>query len=282
MAFVIREARAADVDQIAPWTTDTFSWGDYVGSSLSDWIGDPRLHVLVVEDGDGVAVAVARAQLLSPTEGWLDAARVNPEVRRKGLGTLLNDACVEWVRGQGGRVARLAIEADNTAAHNQVLKLGYRATSTWVTYDHPVDPRARVKRDERLQTVGRADVDPAWMFWSTSDMAETGRGLMSFGWLWRRATVDDLTKAASEQRFLESPAGWVVIETPDPDEIDVVWLATSANEFPRLIDALLDLGADRSAETIVFRVPQTGWSGEALTRAGGIVRETQVYEKPLS
>ncbi|MDH3190579.1 MAG: GNAT family N-acetyltransferase, partial [Acidimicrobiia bacterium] len=130
MAFGIREARADDVDQIAPWTTDTFSWGDYVGSSLSDWIGDSRLHVMVVEDGHAVAVAVARAQMLSPTEGWLDAARVNPSVRRQGLGTMLNDACVEWVREQGGRVARLAIEADNSAAHNQVLKLGYRATST--------------------------------------------------------------------------------------------------------------------------------------------------------
>jgi hypothetical protein len=119
------------------------------------------------------------------------------------------------------------------------------------------------------------------MFWSTSDMAETGRGLMPIGWLWRKATVADLAMAASEQRLLESPAGWVVIQNRIPGEIDVVWVATSVNEFPRLVDGILDIAADRNVGTVAFRIPQTGWSGEALIRAGATLRETHVYAKPL-
>lgn len=281
MPFDIRAARDSDVAVISEWTRDTFSWGDYVGEALESWLDDPSLHVLVVENDKGAPAAVARAQMLSPTEGWLDAARVHPDSRRLGLGSMLNDALVSWVNDQGGLVARLAIEDDNKAARDQVAKLGYRLTSTWVTVDFDVEPRFRVSRPERLQAVGKADVDPAWMFWSTSDMAEAGRGLMPLGWLWRKATVADLRRAASEQRLLESPAGWVVIERRDPAVIDVAWLATSVNEFPRLIGGILDLAADRRAGSVVFRVPQTGWSGEALVRAGATLRETHVYSKAL-
>lgn len=281
MTFTVRAARAGDVEQIASWTRDTFRWGDYVGVALGEWIDDPELHVVVAVGGNGVPVAIVRAQMLSPTESWLDAARVHPDARRIGLGSQLNEACVDWARGRGALVARLAVEDDNIPAHNQVTRLGYRQTSTWVTVEREVDPRFRVSRPERMQVVGKADVDPAWMFWSTSELADVGRGLMSFGWLWRKATVQDLMNAAAEQRLLESPAGWVVIETRSADQIDVVWAATSFNEFPRLIDGILDLAADRQAEVVVFRLPQTGWSGEAIVRAGARLRETHIYAKAL-
>lgn len=281
MDFKERAARPGDVALIAAWTQDTFVWGDYVGEAMGDWIDNPDFHVLVVETDDGVPVAIARTQMLSKSEGWLDAARVHPDARRMGLGTRLNDAGLAWVRQQGGLVARLAVEDANTAAISQVEKLGYRKSSTWVTLDFAVDPDFKVARPERLQTVGRADVDPAWMFWSTSEMAEIGRGLMSFGWLWRKATVEDLNRAASEQRLLESPAGWVIIEARNPGEMDVVWAATSVNEFPRLVDGILDLAAERDIGIIVFRLPQTGWSGETLVRAGAKVSETHIFTKPV-
>ncbi len=281
MDYRVRAARSEDVALIASWTRATFAWGDYVGEAIGDWVDNPDFNVLVVEGEDGAPVAIARTQMLSAKEGWLDAARVHPDARRMGHGTRLNEAGVGWVRQQGGLVARLAIEDDNKAAMSQVEKLGYRRSSTWITLDFEIDPGFRVSRPERLQTVGRADVDPAWMFWSTSEMAEAGRGLMSLGWLWRKATVEDLSRAAREQRLLESPAGWVIIDTRTPGELDVVWAATSVNEFPRLVDGILDLAADRKVNAVVFRLPQTGWSGETLVRAGAAVSETHIFTKPV-
>lgn len=281
MKQTIRPARPADVEAIAPWTRQTFSWGDYVAESLPAWIDDPGLHVLVAADEDDQPVAMARVQMLSSTEAWLDAARVHPEWQRKGLGSMLNDAGVSWARDRGGRVARLVVEDKNEAAQNQVLKLGYRKTSTWICGRAGSDPRFRAVKSDRLSTVGRADVDPAWMFWSTSEISEAGRGLIPFGWIWRRATVDDVMQSAMSQRLLTSPAGWLISESAVPNELAVTWAATSANDFPRLISGVYDLAADRDIQEVMFRIPQTGWSGEALTRAGVETWEVYIYTKAI-
>ena len=107
MGVSVREARQEDVAAIAPWTQDTFEWGDYVADRLPSWIDDPALHVLVCESNDGTPLAVCRAQMLTPIEAWLDGARVHPEHRREGLGRMLNHAGVAWARDQGARVVRL-------------------------------------------------------------------------------------------------------------------------------------------------------------------------------
>lgn len=281
MAHTIRPARPADVELIAPWTQDTFTWGDYVASSLPSWIQDSALHVLVAADEHDRPTAMARVQMLSSTEAWLDAARVHPESQRQGLGSLLNDSCVQWAGDHGARVARLVVEDDNDAAQNQVHKLGYRKTSTWVCATADVDPTFRANRSDRLDTVGRFDVDPAWMFWSTSEISEAGRGLIPSGWLWRRATVGDVNNAAKSQRLFSNPAGWLILEDRTPETLDVTWVATSANDFPRLISGISDLAADRGIEKVMYRVPQTGWSGEAMARSGMDPWEVYVYGKAV-
>ncbi len=281
MSYTTRPARAEDVEAIAPWTQDTFSWGDYVAEYLPSWIDDPDLHVIVAADTEDRPVAMARAQMLSAAEAWLDAARVHPDHQRRGIGSTLNDAGVRWAREHGGLVARLVVEDDNEAAQNQVLKLGYRKTSVWVCGQVEVDTKFRASRTDRLSTVGRADVDPAWMFWSTSEICEAGRSLIPFGWIWRNAKVGDVMQAASGQRLLTSPAGWLIIEDSSPERVDVAWVATSANDFPRLIAGVYDLAADRGTREVMFRVPQTGWSGEALTRSGVETWEVYVYSKAI-
>ncbi|CAN5819652.1 hypothetical protein BH23ACT4_BH23ACT4_09340 [soil metagenome] len=281
MTYAVRPARPEDAAGIAEWTRETFEWGDYVAESLPDWIGDDKLHVLVAVDSDDIARAVALVRMLSTDEGWLSAARVHPGSQRRGLGSMLNNALVEWAQSQGGRVVRLATEDTNLGAQAQVEKLGYRKTSTWVfaviegrAADQPV-------KLERLSIAGRSDVDPAWMYWSTGELCEAGRGLKASAWTWRRATVEDLDLAAREQRLFNHPAGWAMVEYPGPDEIDIVWIASSPNDFPRLIAGVDHLAVEREAVRVTYRITETGWSGEALRRAGAEVSETFVYTKAV-
>lgn len=281
MRYAVREARPEDAPGIAEWTRDTFAWGDYVAEALPGWIDDEDLHVLVAVASKDIARAVALVRMLSANEGWLSAARVHPDAQRKGLGSMLNNASVDWAREQGADVVRLATEDTNLAAQAQVEKLGYRKTSTWVyavvegrTADQPV-------KKERLSIAGRSDVDPAWMYWSTGELFEAGRGLKASAWTWRRATVGDLQLAAREQRLFNHPAGWAVVEYPAPDEIDIVWVASSPNDFPRLIAGVDHLALEREAVRVSYRIPETGWSGEALRRAGADVSETFVYTKAV-
>lgn len=279
--YTVRDARASDIPLISPWTRDTFSWGDYVADSIEQWLQDANLKVLVATDADDLPRAVSVVQLLSPREGWLSAARVRPDARRQGLGTLLNSASVDWIRDCGATVARLAVEDSNPAATNQVIKLGYRPGSAWVYARPPEGSSSRTDESDKPSVAGRFDVDPAWMYWSTSEIADAGRMLLPSAWKWCRATVADIELAAREQRFVSSAAGWLVFQPGDSDSIEVVWVATSQTDFPRLVNSAIRYGTDNGIDNVYFKIPDTGWTGEALRREGFEVSTITVYAKPV-
>lgn len=281
MKFKVREARPEDAAGISEWTRDTFTWGDYVGGAIAEWIAADDRKILVAADPDDIPRAMCMVRMLSSEEGWLSAARVHRDSQRQGLGSHLNNASVAWVKKQGGKVVRLATEEVNHAAQSQVEKLGYRRASTWVFAEFEGRAADQPVRSETLVASGRPDVDPAWMYWSTSELYEAARGLIPSGWAWRRAVVGDLEEAAAEDRLFHNPAGWVIFEYPKPGSLDVTWVATSPNELPRLVAGVDAFAAERGIDDVAYWIPQTGWTEEALTRAGASAAETLVYCKPV-
>lgn len=281
VGFEVRRAVPKDIPAIVPWTTDTFEWGDYVPDRLPEWMESEDSHVVVCVDDSGLPVAVGHALMLSPTEAWLEAARVHPDHRRQGMGSAMNRACTAWAAERGARVARLATEASNTAARSQVETLGYRHTSSWA-YAELVASAHRLLHDRRgLRPAPGPDVDAAWMAWSAGDLSRVGRELISEGWRWRRARVGDLVDGVKRGDFLQSPAGWVIVTQPQPDWLRCGWMATTQEEAPILLEGLRDLAQDRGVEEIDVMVPWTPWITEALTRANFRPREVIVYSVSL-
>jgi GNAT superfamily N-acetyltransferase len=281
VSFVIRPARAEDVALIETWTRDTFAWGDYVAEAMPDWLEDPESLVVVCVHEDDIPVALSRTQMLSPTEGWLSAARVHPDHRRSGMGMAMNDFGVDWARERGALVARLATEAENEAARSQVAKLGYRLTGHWAYATATASTGRRLGSSERLRPGGTVDADAAWTFWSQSDLAHAARDLISLGWRWRKATRHDLERAVAAHSFFQCPAGWVIAEADD-DGLSVRWLATSSFDAPLLIEGLRDLLRDgRRGRRVEAMVPVTAWSVEALQREGFEVNPIQIFSKSL-
>lgn len=280
MAFVIRPARAEDVPLIAPWTQDTFTWGDYVSERLPDWLEDPDALVIVCALEDDVPVALSRAELLSPTEAWLSAARVHPDHRRAGMGMAMNDHAVQWARDKGARVARLAVEADNEAAIGQVLRSGYRPAGDWVHATAPPSTGRPLDSALRLRPGAVVDADAAWTFWSQSDLAHAARDLISLGWRWRKASIADLQRAVDAHEFLYGPGGWVIIERDD-EGISVRWLATTQADAPQLLEGLRDLLRDTSADRIELMAPATTWMVESLLREGFELHEVRILAKTV-
>jgi GNAT superfamily N-acetyltransferase len=280
MSFVIRPARAEDVALIETWTRDTFAWGDYVAEAMPDWLKDPESLVVVCVYEDDVPVALSRAQMLSPTEAWLSAARVHPDHRRSGMGMAMNDLGIEWAKGRGALVARLATEEENEAARSQVLKLGYRLTGRWGYATAPRSSGRRLSSSDRLRPGGAVDADAAWTFWSQSDLAHAARDLISLGWRWRKATRHDLDLAVDAHDFYQSPGGWAIAE-PNGEGISVRWLATSPGDAPLLIQGLRDLLRDARKDRVEAMVPVTAWSIEALQREGFEVRPVQIFSRGL-
>ena len=278
MSFEVRLARPEDVTQIVSWTTDTFDWGDYVPERLPLWIEDPDSAVVVCVDDAAGPVAVAHALMLSKTEGWLEAARVHPDHKRSGMGSAMNHAGVAWVKECGAKVVRLATEETNKAAKRQVETLGYRHTSSWMYTRFDVDPSPPLTRTEGgLKAAPKSDIDAAWMFWSTSELAHRGRGLLALGWQWRNATPDDLADAAKSGTFYQSPAGWIVIDMPPNHGIRALWIATTAEEAPQMLADLIGHTRERGVSELTIKMPNLPWVTEALTRAGGDPKEVLVY-----
>jgi GNAT superfamily N-acetyltransferase len=119
MQATIRPGRSEDREQIAAWTRDTFTWGDYVTGAFDDWVADPAGRVFVAEV-EGRVVGMARVAMLSPDEAWSQGARVHPDVRHRGLGLEIGRYIRAWAEEQGARVIRLTVENWNRIAREHV------------------------------------------------------------------------------------------------------------------------------------------------------------------
>ncbi|HZD22394.1 MAG TPA: GNAT family N-acetyltransferase [Acidimicrobiia bacterium] len=278
MAYTIRAARADDIDSVTPWTTDTFAWGDYVPDRMPEWLEESDSGVLVAVDENDAPVAMVHVTMLSDTEAWIEGARVHPDHRRMGIGSELNHAGVDWARQRGGRVMRLAVEAENAPARRQVKALGYREVSSWVHTLFEIDPSYRAREMYRLRPAPGSDAEAAWLFWAASELAREGRELIANHWQWRTARPDDVTTGGE---LLQSPAGWVSITSSTDDSIATRWFATTPEGLLHLFDGLLDLAAQRSVVQVDVKLPKLGWTSEAITRFGGNPSEILVYTKQL-
>lgn len=279
MHAAIRLARHDDVASIVPWTSDTFSWGDYVPDRIGTWIDDPQSEVLVHVDEADNPIAMCHVAMLSASEGWLEGARVHPDHRRSGLGTRLNDAGVEWARERGARVIRLSTEASNLAARNQVRRLGYREVSRWLHAEFDVDRSHRTSERYRMRPAPGADAEAAWLFWAGSDLARESRELIHIGWQWRTARPEDVIRPAGV--LVQSAAGWASVEQPAEDWIRTNWIATTAEDMLGLIDGLLDLAAERGAAELDIKLPDLPWTAEAIVRSGSEANPVIVHAKPI-
>lgn len=279
MGTSIRAARGTDVAKIVPWTTDTFSWGDYVPDRIEVWLEDPDSEVLVSVDENDNPIALCHVAMLSATEGWLEGARVHPERRRSGVGSALNHAGVAWAREQGARVVRLSTEASNLAARNQVKRLGYREVSRWLHAGFKVDRTHRTSERYRMRPAPGSDAEAAWIFWAGGELARASRELIALGWQWRIARPADLNGAAGN--LVQSAAGWASIEQPEDDWVRVNWIASTPEDMLGLIDGLLDLAAEREASELDIKLPDLPWTSEAIVRSGSEPNPVIVLSKPV-
>lgn len=290
MDYTIRPAVQGDLEAITAFTRDTFSWGDYVPERFEEWLVDDASQILVAVDPADRAVALAVCTLLSPVEAWLQAARVHPESRRRGLASRLNRGLTAWARDRGARVARLAIEDWNEAAISQTRALGYRPTCHWVYATRAVGAASpvpegnggqRVATAEKVMPAPSGESGPAYLSWSSGPLAAPSRNLFGRDWRWRRLEVHDLEHAGRNGMLFEARAGWAMA-IPRNDVLQVPWMETSQEDAYALTRSLVDLAVDLDADSIEFMIPKVDWLVSAVRRAGCEVEPLTVYSLPLT
>ena len=287
MSFHVRPARASDKTSIAAFTADTFTWGDYVAQSFDTWLETPGSRTFVATI-DEAPVALSRVVSLSGDEIWLHGARVHPHHRRRGLGTALNAASLDWGRDRGAIVARLMVEDWNEAARSHVEQAGYRRVATWffarrsVEGSRPSRDGPGIRPPEPLRSAPPQEVEGAYMSWSTSELARAAHGLVGQRWHMRRMTVHDLFADATARMLWEAPSGWISIDGSNADDVWVRWMMSTAGEADTLVAALMTKLRSDGVEMVGCLLPKVPWLVAAFESSGFEVHSNAVWELALS
>ncbi|MGZ8754058.1 MAG: N-acetyltransferase family protein [Acidimicrobiia bacterium] len=288
--MIIRPARPEDKAAIAAFTTDTFSWGDYVADVFDSWLENPHGQMLVAENQSGDVIGMARVSMLSASEAWIQAARVHSDHRRQGVGGRLTHAGEAWAVERGALVIRLLTEDWNEAAQRQVEKSAFRLVARWAMAQKsvgrsipaiPGNGGRRAPAEERLRPASVHEAEPAYLAWSTGDLITAGHGLFpAIGWMWRQMTLEDVTRAARSRTLWDCPAGWLIGRIED-DMFWVPWVVAGPEDAYRLVRAAIDLAEEQGAERLRMLLPHTDWLLQAVHRAGLEVRPSLLYAKTL-
>jgi GNAT superfamily N-acetyltransferase len=288
METTVRPGRTEDREQIAAWTRNTFTWGDYVTDAFDDWIADPAGRVFVAEAG-GRVVGMARVAMLSSDEAWSQGARIHPDHRHQGIGLEIGRHVRSWAEEQGARVIRLTVENWNRAARRHVEKQGFRAAGKWVMADRGVGENSpvpegnggrRLPAPDGLRPAVSYEARPALLSWSGGPLERASRGLIPIGWAWRRLQPEDLTEAAHRKALWEGRPGWAIAAVSD-DTFEVSWLSTVEEDAAAMVRALIDRAADAGVERIEAILPDVPWLRRALQRSGCELHPLTVYDLAL-
>ena len=197
MDLTLRPARVADHDDVAAFTRDTWperELEDYLPRTFRTWAeSDDDTKRTLVADDDGHAVGVIQGVHLTEREAWVQALRVHPDYRDRGLARRLTDAVLSWARERGAVVCRNLVFSWNVASLSLARGVGFDPTTEFrwarIEADSGADPGLDVC----------ADPEAGWTFWSDSDARDHLRGLTihpSEAWTLSELRPADLERAA--------------------------------------------------------------------------------------
>jgi GNAT superfamily N-acetyltransferase len=193
----LRPARVEDHDDIVAFTRDTWperELEDYLPRTFRAWAesDDDATRTLVADD-DGDAVGVIQGVHLTGREAWVQALRVHPDYRDRGLARRLTDAILSWARERGAVVCRNLVFSWNVASLSLARSLGFDPATEfrWARIDADADAAPALDVC--------ADPDAGWTFWSDSAARDHLRGLTihpSEAWTLSELRPADLERAA--------------------------------------------------------------------------------------
>jgi len=130
----VRPARPADKEPLMGFIKDNWGGHDYIPQAWDEWLKDKEGRVFVVE-ADGVPVGMNRVKFLLDGSAFLEAARVHPSFRGRGLATILGRSAMRLAIDRGVRVFRLDSRSTNRTAHRQIAKMDFKELSRVNVYE---------------------------------------------------------------------------------------------------------------------------------------------------
>lgn len=131
--IVFREARPGDLDDIAEISRLTWEGEDYLGDSATAWITDGTLRV---GDIDGRVIGTFRISPMPCGVIWMEALRVHPEFRGRGLGRRLGGEAFrigrEMMRAGEGDCLEFSTYVNNMESIHISVSQGFRVVDRFM------------------------------------------------------------------------------------------------------------------------------------------------------
>ena len=144
MSFKIEPAQPADIPRLVDLLNDLFGAElDFTADAslqarglallIAEAAQSDRLTVAVMRDEQGVAIAMASAQLVISTaqgtpSAWIEDVVVHSDYRRQGIGKLLLEHLLAWAKARGATRAQLVSDTNNESADLCYNGLGWQTT----------------------------------------------------------------------------------------------------------------------------------------------------------
>jgi ribosomal protein S18 acetylase RimI-like enzyme len=120
-AVIVRPARPDDREAVLAFGQETWGGIDYIADVWEDWL-TAESGALLVAAIEEQPVGLVHLAMPSHEDAWLECLRVNPSMRRHGIGRVLTSQALVVAREQGAKVARLFTSSENLAAQELVMR----------------------------------------------------------------------------------------------------------------------------------------------------------------
>lgn len=194
----IRPAQQSDKEVVLKFCEHTFDWGDYIPQVWDRWLPERQARLFTATLNDK-PVGIMRVCLQKPSEAWLQAARTDPQYRRRGVATALTDACLQWAVKREAEIVRLGTDSDNQVAQRLLTSLNFTKVSDFL-----------IMECEELQTdeAGNSkwaeitDLEDMWKFLRNSKTFEASAGLYTIIFEWISLDDNDLRRFVANKKAI--------------------------------------------------------------------------------
>ena len=150
----IRQLRASDKEDILEIARHTWDGHDYVPNFFDSWLKDKDSHTVGIED-DGHIIAMANLRVIDDGKtGWMEALRVHPSYRGKGLATILTQHVVQLAKSIPVKRIRYTTAASNKTSLHLAETVGMKRKFDLAGYwqENPAEISWRSSSNPLLET----------------------------------------------------------------------------------------------------------------------------------
>jgi N-acetylglutamate synthase-like GNAT family acetyltransferase len=232
--FALRSARPTDLDAALALLPLLTPDDETLADAWATWLSEAE-GALTVATMDETVVGTIHCAQVSPDEGWLEALRIAPTLRERGLATALVRAGVLWAQAQGLAMVRASATSTDALMSGILTGSGFTQVGSFVRFAAPIaGARPDAFAAPRIRQPAPEEIDHLWDWLERSNVVSLTGGLYLAGD--RAAALTDLAL----EGFLATGEVWTLEDHGTVQSLVIAGPHTPNSHETRLVLRYLD------------------------------------------